>query len=211
MSHDIDAAEKRVFRTVYEDGLWDILLGILLIGVGMSMWVEYLHIHVALFIAVVIPCTFASVLALWAAKRFITTPRVGLVRLGAKGVTRVQKTTLILVLSLIVTLLVVCSLVTMLRIGAPIQGRTLVTVLSVKFVIVFALAAWFLDFKRLYIWGLLYGSVLPSAMWLQSHTCVGFPIETIIAAGIIIGTGVVLLIRFLKTHPATDVEVDDVE
>jgi hypothetical protein len=75
---------------------------------------------------------------------------------------------------------------------------------SLIFLIGFCAAAYFLDFTRLYIYGVLIalsplvGEVLYVYLKASHH---GFPITFGISAGLIILTGLVLLVRFLQDHP----------
>lgn len=75
---------------------------------------------------------------------------------------------------------------------------------SLIFFTVFCIAAYFLNFTRLYIYGVLValspliGELLYVYFNASHH---GFPITFGISAGLIILTGLVLLVRFLQDYP----------
>jgi hypothetical protein len=68
----------------------------------------------------------------------------------------------------------------------------------------FSIAAYFLDFSRLYIYGLLIGFSPPVGEWLWTHgyaTHHGFPITFGTAASIMILVGLAVFIRLLHDNP----------
>jgi hypothetical protein len=75
---------------------------------------------------------------------------------------------------------------------------------SLIFLITFCAAAYFIDFTRLYIYGVmialspLIGEVLYVHLHASHH---GFPITFGTTSGLIILTGLVLFVRFLQDHP----------
>jgi hypothetical protein len=78
----------------------------------------------------------------------------------------------------------------------------------VQTIVVFGLAAYFLDIPRFYLYGVLYGLPLPFGVALAQNTELSglgsMAITYIVPVGIMVLTGVVLFIRFLRAYPKPD-------
>ena len=82
MTTDSKDLERRAWRSVFQDGLWDIALGIMFLGVGLSTtlglgrgW-TYLEYAAAMAL---------SIALIRIGKQRITLPRLGWVRFGPKA------------------------------------------------------------------------------------------------------------------------------
>ena len=97
MSKDLDLKEieRKAFRSTYQDGLWDIYLGLVIAAMGIFIYRPeggYSPINILLMLAL-----FSLAYALfWAGKRFITLPRMGQVRFGPIRKRRMTKLALVL-------------------------------------------------------------------------------------------------------------------
>jgi hypothetical protein len=153
-----------------------------------------------------------SYLILWAGKKYITLPRLGQVKFGAKR--RKRKRTLAVVLALIVAIQVGVVLLSValwanpeLAAGVPFlsasQSATDLLVASLGALFVgpsMAVVAYFNDHPRGY-----YIAVLMSvAVFLMIWT--GTPVYMLIAAALIIIPGLVLFVRFLRQYPRPPAE-----
>ena len=58
-----------------------------------------------------------------------------------------------------------------------------------------------MDYGRAYLWGWFFGLGLPLAVLLREHTLYSFLIVYGVFSGVMIGTGVVMLVRFLRDYP----------
>ena len=77
-------------------------------------------------------------------------------------------------------------------------------VLGLIFLIGFSTAAYFLDFPRLYVYGLLCALGTPIGEWLYQNMGAshhGYPIVFGTLAGVMILTGLVTFARFLQNNP----------
>jgi hypothetical protein len=92
------------------------------------------------------------------------------------------------------------------RIKIPLGGLTGALVDLLVLTLPLSLMAYFMDFKRLYAYAVLYGIVYPLPEFLTPY--IGSPLDGIIAfgipGGIIVIIGFVFLIRFLRKHPSID-------
>ncbi len=198
--------ERKAFRSTYQDGLWDIYYG--LIVVCMSIFVYrppagYSPVNILLALA-----SFAVAYGLfWAAKKFITLPRMGQVRFGATR--QRKKATLVLVLSVVVLIQVGVLGLTALgwlnpevgaKVNALLKDRDLmdlaVAVIGSLFVgPSMILIAYFIDFPRGYYIAVMMALAVFLLVYLNQ------PIHAIIIGGLIALPGLVLFVRFLKAYP----------
>jgi hypothetical protein len=91
--------ERKAFLTTYQDGLWDLLFGLIVICMSVSFYRPasgYSPLNIVMFSCSMV---LANVL-FWAGKMFITLPRMGQVKFGARRRKRVL--TMIIVLSVVV-------------------------------------------------------------------------------------------------------------
>ena len=84
MSHTINLKEleRKAFRSTFQDGLWDMYLGFLLLTMGMGPVLPSLNKSVMWTLVILLMLSVLAWLAFWAGKKFITTPRMGLVKFG---------------------------------------------------------------------------------------------------------------------------------
>ena len=193
-------AERKAFRTTHSDGLWDIFLGCFFL---MFVIAPYLSASLGDFWSSVVFLPFWGLvyLAIWLIRKYIVTPRIGLVKFGRARKTRLAKFTLVM---LVVNILAfVLGLVAALNFGR-VPGQMIGIILGMILLISFSLAAYFLDFGRLYFYGLLVGLSPPVGEWLWNLGYVmhhGFPVTFGITSGIMILFGLVVFIRLLVNNP----------
>lgn len=196
--------ERKAFRSTYQDGLWDIYFG--LIVVGMSIFIYrppegYSPRNIIL--STVIICVAGALF--FAGKKFITVPRMGQVKFGA--VRKKKNRTLAIVLGLFVLLQV--GLVVLTATGWEAVGllpglstatgqASLLLVSLIGSLIVgtsMIMIAYFTDFTRGYYIAMLMALAVFLMIYLNQ------PVYAILIGCLIIIPGVVLLVRFLKQYP----------
>jgi hypothetical protein len=207
MSRDINLKEleRKAWRSVFQDGLWDIYLGLLLMALAIYALLSKTKLPEAQQMVIYIGLMALSMLVLWAGKRFITLPRMGRVKFGPRGKTRRRKAAVLLAISVLVGALV--SIVTSLGLkGNLSDGLPLHLVVpaawALNMLVLFSLGAYFLDYDRLYLIGVLYALAVPILIWLDEFAGIklGF-IALAVPAGIILIVGLVVLVRFLRDYP----------
>lgn len=180
--------ERHAWRSTFEDGLWDLFLGTVLIWVAASRLIPIDAVSIVLMIALLA--------AFFAAKRVITLPRMGMVQFGSARKKKRVMTTALLSVSVALT----GALAFAAGSGATaawISGnRTVVDALfAVWAYFVFALMAYWLDFPRLYLIGLVYALVFSNMLPIDDSV-------TALAGGVLVAVpGIVQLIRFLRKYP----------
>ena len=93
MSENINLKEleKKAFKSTFKDGLWDIQLGFIILALTPLINNDYL----------LIPYYAVIIVLFMAAKKFVTVPRIGLVKFGKKRNKSMKKLRLILVISVL--------------------------------------------------------------------------------------------------------------
>jgi hypothetical protein len=71
--------ERKAWPSFFDDGLWDIYLGVLLGLMGISGLLDRTSLTEDAGMTIYIGLLVITMLAFWAAKRFETVPRIGLV------------------------------------------------------------------------------------------------------------------------------------
>ena len=202
---DLKDLEKRAFRSTFQDGLWDIYLGVLLLLMGGAPLVISLGLESGgWLLAVDVALVLLAVVAFWAAKKYITVPRIGQVKFGAKGKARQRRTSLVLFVSVVVgiALLLVQLAARGGRADWALSDLLIPGVWVVNVLVVFGLAAYFMGFERLYLYGILYA--VPVPLWLTSHRWTDIDLGVAafaVPAGIMILIGAVSFVRFLRDYP----------
>jgi len=198
--------ERKAYRSTYQDGLWDIYYG--LIVVGMSIFIYHpaegysaMNIILSLLIISLAYGLF------WAGKKYITLPRMGQVHFGE--IRKQKKRTLAIIMGIFVLILIVLVGLTTLgwmnpQASSDVKGALAVhnsellvvaligsLILGTSMIVV----AYYSDFPRGYYIALMMAMAVFLMIYLNK------PIYPILIGGMIILPGVVLFIRFLKMYP----------
>ena len=195
--------EQKVFRSYFHDGLWDIYGAFFLLGLGLTIvsgW-DYL-------IAVV--AALAVVLLLF--RQRIVRPRLGRVKFSPERQAKTKKATLIAVITLTFTaLLGVVFFVLFSTNSIPgwldiwMENYFFATFGGIQALLV-AVAAYIVGVWRYYIYAALVFISYVIGGILRSNDMEGIPI--LIAGSIILISGIVILMRFLRKYPLPPKEID---
>lgn len=203
---DLGRLERDAFRRFYEDGLFDVFLGAMLLVLGVSAviadWLqdELLSDVAMLTLAVVITVPILLV------RRRLLRARLGTFEPGPQRRRRIAGTRWILLASVVVGIIAFGVAATAYSGAASVDlFEMLIPVLwFVNAVVVFGAMAYFLDVPRFYVYGLLLGSVMPLLMW--PDMLWGARLEAWVLFGAlglaIIGVGLYKLRHFLQRYPA---------
>jgi len=203
---DLKEIERRAFRSTYQDGLWDMCWGAIVMAMAISMHrPEDGYGPANIILATVVPVVAGGLF--WLGKKLITLPRMGQVRFGPARKRRGR--TLAIILGLVVLVQAGIVGLTALggldpQVGAQINGfladhsleRLAVAALGSLFVgPAMILIAYFSDFPRGYYIAIMM-SLAVFVMILLNR-----PIYALIIGGLIVLPGLVLFVRFLKRYP----------
>jgi hypothetical protein len=193
-------AERKAFRSTFADGLWDIFISCFALQFAIA---PLLSRSLGDFwsSAVFLPLWGVTYLIIWLVRKNVIAPRIGEVEFRPARKARLRKFTLsMLVFNLIALILGIIAAISFrtLPLGSPNM------VLGLILLIGFSTAAYSLDFPRLYVYGLLGALGTPTGEWLYQNMGAshhGYPIVFGTLAGVMILTGLVTFVRFLKNNP----------
>jgi len=198
--------ERKAFRSTYEDGLWDIYFGLIVICMSIFIYRPASGYSPMNIILAVLAMSVAYSL-FWAGKKYITLPRMGQVRFG--DIRRKKKTTMAVFLSVVVLVqLIVLGLTTLgwlnpevgARVNSLLKSKDLmdltVALIGSLFVVSgMTLTAYFSDFPR----GYFIAAMMALAVFLMIY--LNQPVYPILIGALMIIPGAVLFLRFLKKYP----------
>ncbi len=195
--------ERRVWMLYFDDGLLDISLGLLLLGIAISAWLPDFGVSASLQVPVLIALEFLAVLVLIGGKRLITTPRMGHVRYGrGRKVRKVKAVASIAMVTLVLLILLVVGTTVGDLLSWPSMGKLVRhIVIGAAMTAVISCMAYFLHFARGYIHGVLYGLAFSTSFYLDT------PIIMAVAAVVILLIGLAVLLRFLREYPMASTEM----
>lgn len=198
--------ERKAFTSIFEDGLWDMLFGLIVVGMSLFIYrpaTGYSPLNILLMLVVFV----VAYSLFFVGKKYIALPRMGQMRFGA---IRKRKTiSMVIILGVLILLQVGLVGVTALgwmdpEVSAKLnsyineRGSTLPVVAAIGSLMVgipMIVIVYFLDFLRGY-----YIAIMMSlAVFLMIY--INQPAYPILIGGLIFLPGLALFIRFLKTYP----------
>jgi hypothetical protein len=208
-SYDLHQIRRRTIQlTTFEDGLWDILLGITFMSLAIYPVTRELLGPVWNLVL------FLCLLALWVVlqlllRHLVSEPRIGYVR--SRRTPKLRLLVIFTALMVLITFgLVIWTLLNPRAIsslpsipaGAP-PGRSYLVELIVVFVmgVLFSAMGYLFGVTRLYFYGWMLGLANLASVYMEHNAGWTFLIPMAIAAGIIILIGCVRLLRFLRKYP----------
>lgn len=207
---DLDALERHAFSKFYEDGLFDLLFGLVMIAVSLGAVVQdWLDSELA-SLAVMFTVTGALVLAFQALRLRWVRPRLGDFRPAPRRRRRITVTRLALLGSFILGVVAFGVIGISGGTGVPPTGVEVVlpVVWFVNATVVLGLMAYLLDVPRFYLYGVLFGLVGPLLIWPDVLWDVRVPPALVfgVAALPILAIGAWKLAHFLRTYPVPAAE-----
>lgn len=197
-------AERRAFTTRFQDGLWDILVGCILLLFAIAPFLSEMGLGDFWSSAIFVPFWALAYLIIHMLRKYVVIPRTGVVRFGPARRTRLLWLNALLLVILLAGL--VLSLFWADTAGMPrwMPVPPIVMALALIMLVGSSAAAYLLDFNRLYLYGLLAALSPLVGEWLYVRAGVvyhGYPITFGFAAGVAIVSGVLRFIRFVRENP----------
>jgi branched-subunit amino acid transport protein len=187
---DLKEIRRKIYLSFFQDGLWDILLGFFLLGWGVGILTE-----MAALIGGWVVIAYSAV---WGIKRWLTYPRV-----GVAVVPQARKTTgRLLIAGIVVLLIGVMAFVLVSAANTPDWlGKFFIFIFGAIIAAVVCMIGYWWSVNRWYVYAAL---VLAGA---ASHQWLGVPLEYgfITPGTIIILSGLVILLKFLRRYPRSQV------
>jgi len=196
--------ERKAWTSYFQDGLWDIYLGLLFLAMAISALLSDVGFSESLGMTILIGLEVLAVLVLWVGKKLITVPRMGRVKFGPKRKAKLSWVRVILFISVLVGAGVFL-------VASPMRGNRpgwlnaaffAPAVWVVNAIVVFSLGAYFLDFSRLYLIGVMYALAVPLDIVFRQLTDIDLSFIAFGApAMVILIVGLVVFARFLREYP----------
>lgn len=207
-NNDLERLEKKAASVIYQDGIFDMMLGHVMIAFGIGMLVSDRIpdpmdglLGFIIYLAIFIPLVFIQM--------FITKPRLGVAKFGLK---RKRKSMVVIAIVTVILLsnivLLILTITDVLQFGG--HEYLAAALFGLIPLVIFTIMAYFLDFTRLYLIGPLFsiGLFLKEFLTLQNYELYS-NIVFISIGVIIVSTGLVFLFRFLKKYPKVEVESNE--
>ena len=204
---DLKKLERKAFTSIFEDGFFDIYLGILFLGVGLltSLPETIPRIFSYGIFALIIG---AGIIVFFGGKKIITVPRTGIIKIGRKRKAEKKKFVLILILLIVITgIFYVLTAFNFIEVEAYMSALFF----GVFFAIPISLLANFLRIDRFYIHAILGGLsffISELSYSLTSSSLYSF-LAFLITGSLICATGVVFLYKFVQKYPIQTGEMID--
>ncbi len=200
---DLQELERKAYRTTFQDGLTDVLLGSVFVVMSMvSLFESWGLPRLSGYLA-----AFGLLFLVWAMIRFVkihvVLPRLGTAVFSVDRHKRIKQARIGLAVMVIVTVGLVLATATglMQTLFGAFNAWSGYLFIGAIFVITLSLLAFFLDYPRLYLYGWFLALMDPFTVWLAGKTGWIFPRGATIFGLVIILIGVVTFLRFLRQHP----------
>ncbi|NHJ22797.1 MAG: hypothetical protein EAX91_17770 [Candidatus Lokiarchaeota archaeon] len=204
---DLKGLEKKAWRSAFQDGIWDIYMGLLILGLGVAPFGDIFGLPAELgSMVIVLFWNTMAVLFLILGKKLITVPRIGYVKFGAKRKKAKKRLLGFLLFNVILAVFFLfinlSGLFETLNIGGLTQPL-LVGLLLIS--VPLSILAYFLEFHRLYVYAIFFGLGFFISELL--YPLVGSPLDIFLSLGLegiaVILIGLIYLIKFLRKYPST--------
>ena len=204
-SINLKQLEKRAWRATFQDGLWDIYLGLIFLGLGVGWIGDYIGLFYPFgTIILMFSIDIIAILVITLGKKYISTPRLGQVKFGEKRKKRKKWLMIFLLLNVVFSLIIFILTITsnLDQLFMP----SLFTPLALGLMIItvpLSILTFFLQVPRLFVYALIggFGFFLSELL----YPLVGEPWDIIISYGSIGGSilliGLFIFIRFLQKYP----------
>jgi hypothetical protein len=195
----LEAADRKVFTTIFKDGLVDIFLAAFILMFAVA---PLLSVTMGDFWSsfVFLPFWGVVYLILRYLRKHVVEPRLGGVEWGVMRKKKLRKGGII-ILVINVIFLIFGIVAFTLPLSDPLFNSLR---FGMMMLILFSAAGYFLDYTALFYWGLLLALALPIGEWLYQNAGFshhGFPVVFGTVAGIIFVRGLVKFTTFVKDTP----------
>ncbi|UCF77806.1 MAG: hypothetical protein JSW03_06750 [Candidatus Eiseniibacteriota bacterium] len=217
---EIRQAERKVFSSVFDDGLWDMLVGSVVLMFAVIPPLSRLGLGDFWSSAMMVPVFAITYLIVRVVRKRVVAPRIGLVKLGQTHRSRLMRFNVVMMVVLTVGLILglisagnidrpllslARQVLALLGVNSDLSMDARGMVYSLRFgmtvLIAFSVAAFFLGFRRLYIYGVMLAVSPLVGEWLYRNAGVphhGFPVTFGISAAVIIAAGLITFARLMR-------------
>ena len=198
--------ERKSFNLFFKDGISDIAFGTLLISFAIAPILREI-IYLWYIIIVIPPAPLIIILG----KKYITAPRIGIVKFNEKR--RKTQKKIILMSAILVPITIIILLLTVINIfpgnlGSALNGYAIPIGAGIFAIVLLSIIAYLLDFPNMYVYGILIGLGIIVNEILQNY--LSPPLESLITFGttgtILLIIGIYTLKKFTQKYPIPEME-----
>jgi hypothetical protein len=196
--------EKSAYTSFLEDGLYELVFAYLLLIGMLSSTLREAGVSDLIRVSIYVPIMFLGILIIYFGKKYITVPRLGTVKFGAERKKRIKKLGVFIFTIVVISVSIAVSAMT----GHLNKNLPMSVIIPIILVLFFAIIAWYQDYPRFLIIGLLYASTELIYIVAESKGIVlGRGALAYGVPGLIILTlGIHSLLKFLKKYPKVKFE-----
>jgi hypothetical protein len=204
---DLKELEKKSYRFTFKDGIYDIAYGVLLISFAIAPILREM-IYLWYVLVVIPPAPLIIILG----KKYITLPRIGMVKFDLKRRKSLKKT--LIISAVLVPITIVIFILTWMNIfpgniGSAINGFAVPLGAGIFAIILLSICAYLIDFPHMYIYGIFIGLGIPINEIIQRQ--IGSPLDSLITFGtggiILLIFGLFTLIKFIQKYQIPKTEI----
>jgi len=205
---DLVTIEKKAWTSIFQDGLWEIIIGITALSMAIGITLEELGTSDVVRIAITYPMLFSGVPILYLGKRYMTMPRTGVAKFSERRKSRKMAMLGIMLAALLATGGIWMA-VSYFQTDTAWFGSAMVSILILT---LFCSIAYYFDVNRFYLIAVLMSIGEPVITILRARTALTYVglIAWGIPALIILAMGFVVMSRFLKKYPRPVIGNDEV-
>jgi len=200
--------EKKIERTVFtsflQAGFIEAFTGIFLLQLGLPALFSRSGFGDLESALLALPIALILLIVVFVVRRFVVIPRLGRVKFLPERRRRVSKLMIVPLLTLIAGAIVGYVFAENASLRHVFLGQIPFILIPI---IVFGAAAYFLDMKRLYVYGAIVGLIFPLGKYLEtvivSRTTL--PATILFTAFVFLGIAIVFLVAFLRKYQETRV------
>jgi MFS family permease len=204
MMNDINLKEieRKAFTSYFHDGMWEIYGGLILLGFGLTMYTGWEYMIVVFVAMAMVPLLI---------RKRIVLPRLGIVKFSPERQAKTKKSVLAATIALTFTALL--GMVFFILFSTNTMPRWLDAWMSDYFLVFFGgmiavlvvAAAFLVSVKRFYAYAALVFIAFYLSSMLRPDDLEDIPI--VVAGGLVLLSGIVMLIRFLRNNPLPKEEI----
>jgi len=196
--------ERRVFTSFFQAGFIEAFTGIFLLQLGLPALFSRSGFGDWESALLTLPIALILLIVVFLVRRFVVTPRLGKVKFLPERRRKLSKLIIVPILTLIAGAIVGYIFTENASLRHIFVGQIPFILIPI---IVFGAAAYFLDMKRLYVYGAIVGLVFPLGKYLETVIVSRntLPATILFTAFVFLGIAIVFLVTFLRKYHEPEV------
>lgn len=196
--------ERRVFTSFFQAGFIEAYTGIFLLQLGLPALFSRSGFGDWQSALLTLPIALILLIVVFLVRRLVVTPRLGRVKFLPERRRKLSKLIIVPVLTLIAGAIVGYIFTEIASLRHIFVGQIPFSLIPI---IVFGAAAYFLDMKRLYVYGAIVGLIFPLGKYLETVIVSRntLPATILFTAFVFLGIAIVFLVAFLRKYHEPEV------